>query len=125
MHQQTDHFESPADSLDFALTRALEAPPQTVVPADFAARLLSRLPADTLTVRASRVWPTSIAEPQIGRRTAFAAAAVLLAAFMLLPLLIPHSAASHQFAYMAVLGVFAAEFIFLTVWLSLRADTLS
>lgn len=124
MRQQDISFDLTPDPLDSALTRALEAPPQPAVPADFALRVLSRLPAETLRAPGRLRLPQSISEPHIGRRTAFAAAALLLAAFILVPLLTPHTAAAHQFAYLAVGAVFAAEFILITVWLSLRPDTL-
>lgn len=124
MRPQDDHSQPAPNPLDLALTRALEAPPQPLVPDDFALRLLSRLPAEVQPTRNPSTWAATISEPHLGRRTAIAAAALLLAAFVLLPLLTAHAAASHPLAYLAVWAILAAEFIVLTVWLSLRPDTL-
>ena len=104
-----------ADSLDRQLTDALEAVPHVIIADDFAACIMSRVPART-------VWMESLpARVSVGRRVALIAAAVLLIA--MLGLAAPtHDA--NQLTRTAAEWTFAAEFVVLTVWLSLRPGAL-
>jgi len=99
------------DPLDRQLTEALEAVPHIVIPDDFAARVMNRVPART-------VWTHSLpARVSVGRRVALIAAGVLLIAML------GFAAPTHdanQLTRTAAEWAFAAEFAVLTVWLSLR-----
>lgn len=103
------------DSLDQHLTGALEAVPHIVIADDFAARVMSRVPA-----RPVSIDPLP-AQASVGRRVALIAAAVLLVAML------AFSAPSHdtnQLARTVVEWTLAAEFAALTVWLYLRPGAL-
>ena len=141
-----DRPETASEALEHALTRSLETAPQVAVPPDFAQRLMTRLPEEQLAFASKKgslplqqgsaslhnrwhqdgLLPDDgpLPEPRTGRRIAFVALAFLLAAFFLLPILTAHAYGSHPFAYMALWCTFVAEFILLTLWLSLRPDLL-
>ena len=101
------------DPLDRQLTAALEALPEVSVGDDFVARLMLRLPP-------RKVWTHSLpARASIGRRVALLAAAVLLLAML------GFAAPNHDSTQMSrtvAEGIVIAEFVALTVWLSLRRD---
>ena len=99
------------NGFDQQVTAALEAVPDIVVPDDFAARVMSRVPAQ-------RLWTRSLpARASIGRRVAMIAAVVLIVA------MIAFAAPAHdtnQLSRTLVLWIFAAEFVALTLWLAVR-----
>jgi hypothetical protein len=105
---------NPDEIFDRRLTAALEAAPTIAVPDDFVLRVMQQLPALRAPSRMALV-----ASPGIGRRVAFAAIFVLLAAMLAVGL-----RASGSIALTAVEWSFAAEFILLTVWMSLRPQVL-
>jgi hypothetical protein len=107
----------PNDNLDQALARALDAVPHVDIADDFAARVLSRLPS----ARPARIaLPDYLpALPSIGRRIALASAIVLFLAMFGLAL-----APAAPVIRGASEITCAAEFILLTVWLSLRPQPL-
>jgi len=100
------------DQLDARMTRALETAPQFSIADDFALRVVERLP-----VRRRLSLPAEIAAPRIGRRVTFAALLVLFVAMIAVAL---HTQGKGARPYALVEGLLAAEFIVLTVWLSLR-----
>ncbi len=100
--------------LDRRLTAALEAAPAVAISDDFALRVMQQLPA-----RPALSQARFVTSPGIGRRVAFAAIFVLLAAMLAVGL-----RASGSIALTAVEWSFAAEFILLTVWMSLRPKAL-
>ncbi len=112
--QDEQHMSHGSDSLDRQLTEALEAVPHVVIAGDFAARVMSRVPART-------VWADTLpARVSVGHRVALIAAAVLLIA--MLGLAAPTREAN-QLTRTVAEWTFAAEFVVLTVWLSLRPGT--
>jgi hypothetical protein len=100
---------------DERLTEALEASPRVEIADDFAARVMCRLPARRLLPYRMRV------QASIGRRVSVAAGMALLLAIAGFAM---QTGGSNAMARMAVEWVFAAEFVVLTVWLSLRPGTL-
>lgn len=126
MSHPHDQLEPASEALEHALTRSLEAAPQVAVPPGFAQRLMNRLPPEQLALPSQNGWLKNrpMPEPRTGRRIAFSALALLLTAFILLPILTAHAHGSHPFAYRTIWCTFVAEFILLTLWLSLRPDTL-
>ncbi len=104
----------PEDS-DQRLTLALEAAPSPVIPADFAAQVLSRLPRQS---PAAPLAPIAGA-PVIGRRVFFAALVLLLAGMFAIAFHTPSSLVLE-----AVNWFLAAEFIVLTLWIALRPKLL-
>jgi len=105
------------DPLDQALTRALEAVPRVDIADDFAARVLSRLPAAKTSRSALPAYLPAL--PSIGRRVALASAIVLFLAMFAVAL-----SPGAPFIRNASEITCAAEFILLTVWLSLRPQPL-
>ena len=105
------------DNLDARLTRALEATPPVSITDDFATRVMQRLPA-----RRRVILPSEIAAPQIARRVASGSLLVLFIAMIVLALH-AHGAASRS--YTVIEGALAAEFMVLTVWISLRSQRIS
>jgi len=103
-------------ALDLALTRALEARPYLEVADDFAARLVCKLPPRR---PAPRLVLTTV--PRTGRRVAFAALLVLFLAMILLAPLA--RGAGHQ-PFEVLEWIFVAEFVLITVWMSLRPHPL-
>lgn len=104
------------DSLDQALTQALEAVPPVEIADDFALRVLSRLPA---CMPARIALPAYLpALPSIGRRIALVSAILLFLAMFAFAL-----APAAPFVRASEL-VCAAEFILLTVWLAFRPQPL-
>jgi len=101
------------DELDQRLTRALEAVPRVEMAGDFAQRVMGRLPARP-------VARLAVSSASIGRRVAFVALFALVLAMFAVAI---DSHAIGHVAYMTIQAIFAAEFILLTVWLSLRPQS--
>ena len=106
-----DNLSRSVDPLDAHLTHALEAVPHVAVAEDFAARVMSRLPARKvvqyhLPVRTS-----------VGRRVSMIAAAILL--IVVLGFAVQTGGTNAAIRIVAE-SIFAFEFVALTVWLSLR-----
>ncbi len=107
----TQRPETVADPVDQALTHALEAVPHVAIADDFAARLMSRVPA-------RRAVPDELpARASIGRRVSLVAAALLLVA--MLAFAVQTGGANAAIRTVAE-WIFAAEFAALAVWLSMR-----
>ena len=103
------------DPLDAALTAALEAIPHVAVADDFAARVMSRVPA-----RKVLQYRLPVRE-SIGRRVSIAAAAVLLIAVVVFA---EQTGGADATTRIIAASIFALEFAALTVWLSLRPSPL-
>ena len=112
--------------LDRRLTAALEAAPAIRIPEGFAARVLSELPAQhpsRLQSRLETLRRPSFADlpalptPTVGRYASYAAALILITAML--------AAAAHpegptHFGATLLEWSLTAEFILLTLWLTLR-----
>ena len=114
MHNQPiDQDNSPHEldlrELDLRLTRALDTVPEIQIPHDFAARVASQVPAR----RRVSLKPT-----HYGDYALFLGVLITLAAMFLLG----HTADHHTFGF--VESILLAQFIVLTVWLSLRRHSL-
>jgi hypothetical protein len=94
------------DAFDARLTRALERPPEPRIPAAFAARVASRVPARK---------PFSITPTHYGRRVALFSLVALLAALLATA---PHGSGSSVWG-LALEWLLAAQFLALVVWLGL------
>ncbi len=110
-NKQNTGLSHGADPLDGPLTAALEATPQVAIADDFAARVMSRLPAQK---SLQFELPTPIS---IGRRVSMVAAAALLVAVMIFA---TQTGGANATTRILVESIFALEFAALTVWLSLR-----
>jgi hypothetical protein len=109
--QNEDNLSRGVDPLESQLTDALEAIPHVPVADDFAARVMSRLPAHrTLQYQLP-------ARASVGRRVSMVAAAVLLIAVMAFAV---QSGGANAATRTVVESIFALEFAALTVWLSLH-----
>lgn len=109
----TQKLDAGVDPVDQALTNALEAVPHVAIADDFAARLMSRVPArkavpDELPARAS-----------IGRRVSLVAAALLLVAMLAFAV---QTGGANAAMRTAAEWIFALEFAALAVWLSMRPN---
>lgn len=102
------------DLLDSQLTRALTAVPRVQVPADFSLRVMQQLPARPA-IRSLASLP-AIRATYIGRRAAFAAVAILFVAMLAAAL---RAATPGHPASVILTWTLTAEFIVLTVWLTL------
>lgn len=103
------------DPLERRLTAALEAAPAITIPDDFAARVMSRLPTPIAT-------PYGVAaRTSIGRRVSMVAAAALFIAMFVFAI---QRGGANESMRLQVEAIIAAEFIILTVWLSLRPGDL-
>jgi hypothetical protein len=98
-----------AGNIDGRLMRALERRPAVTVPEDFALRVAARLPAS-----AAALGPT-IHATYVGRRVAWAAAALLLLATIALAPSAMHSNAKRWLEF-----AFEVEFVALAAWMALR-----
>jgi len=92
--------------LDERVVRTLEAAPAIEVPADFAARVASRLPARR---------PVSLTPTHYGERATWVAIVIAMAALLAVAL---HTTTHAVFD--VVQALLLTEFIALAVWLSLR-----
>jgi hypothetical protein len=98
--------------LDQRLIHALEIAPEPRVPADFAARVASLLPAR---------HPVSVTPTHYGHYAMVASMVILLAALLLLA---PHATDRSIFG-LTLQWLLCAQFIGLAVWLSVRRRTMS
>jgi hypothetical protein len=99
------------DILDQRLVRALDAAPEIEIPADFAARVASRLPA--------RPRPVSIATTHYGDKAIFIG--ILVTLFALVALTLPTAGRA---TFGLVESFLLAQFLALAVWLSIRRHSL-
>ena len=95
------------DELDLRILRALETAPNVEIPADFAARVANRLPV--------RRRPVSLTATHYGRNAVFLGMILSLVVLIALSL----SNGSHATFGLAE-SLLLAQFIALTVWLSVR-----
>jgi hypothetical protein len=95
------------------LTRALEQQPMVTVPAEFAARVMSSLPAQRPSRRQARM------HLQVSRTTALAGVAMLLAAMCWLA---PHSTASFRSAAFDMELLLLGELAGVAAWIGMRRD---
>ena len=109
MHNQPIDQDNSSDELDLRLTRALDAVHEVPIPADFAARVASQVPARR---------PVSLKPTHYGDYALFLGVLATLAAMFLLG----HAADHHTFGF--VESILLAQFLVLTVWLSLRRHSL-
>ena len=109
---QEESASQAVDPLERRLTEALESIPHVTIPNDFAARVMSQVPARR-TVR--YLIP---ARASMGRRVAMIAIAILFVALFGFALQTGTTTATRNVAVWAI----AAEFIILTVWISLRPN---
>jgi hypothetical protein len=96
--------EHAAEHLDKRIVRALETVPEPQIPADFAARVASQLPASR---------PLSLTPTHYGQNALLIGTVVTLAALLVLAL---HSAGHTTFGLLE--SLLSAQFIALAVWLS-------
>ena len=103
------------DYLDQRIVRALEAAPEPHIPADFAARVASQLPARR---------PVSLTPTHYGQKAVLVGIVVTLAALLILAL---YSTALHSTGH-ATFGLLesllSAQFLALAVWFSLWRHSL-
>jgi len=97
----------PQAELDQRVIRALEASPQPYIPDDFAARVASRVPASR---------PLSVTSTRYGHNAILISIAVLFAALFALA---PH-AVNRSVLGLTIECLLCAQFIALTIWLSVR-----
>ena len=93
---------------DLRIERALEKAPQIHIPADFAAKVAARIPAQSVRLRTARIRARSI-----GFGVA-AACLILLAVAMLA--LAPHT--THNTVYIALQWTLAAQFCLIAAWIA-------
>ena len=96
--------QSAIDQLDQRIVRALETAPQPQIPADFAARIASRLPARR---------PVSLTPTYYGKSAMLIGTLVTLAALLALAL---HPTGNTTFGFLE--SFLFAQFIALAVWLT-------
>jgi hypothetical protein len=101
----SEHFDQNLDYLDQRITRALESVPEPHIPADFAARVASRLPARR---------PESLTPTYYGQKAVRISMLVTLAALILLAV---RTTGHATFGLLE--SLLFAQFIGLTVWLSI------
>ena len=97
------------DELDQRILQALEAPHELHIPADFAARVTSKLPARR---------PVSLTPTHYGRNAMLIGMVVTLIALLALTL---HNGAHAAFGLAQ--SLLLAQFVALTVWLSIRRQS--
>ena len=111
---------------DRRLTSALEAAPDLVIPEGFAARVLSGLPAQHPSRLQSRLITfrrpsmanlPALPTPTVGRHASYAAAVILISAMLLTA---AHPEGPTHFGATILEWSLTAEFILLTLWLTLR-----
>jgi hypothetical protein len=96
--------QSASEYLDQRIVRALEAAPEPQIPAEFATRVASRLPARR---------PVSLTPTHYGQNALLIGTVVTLAALLVLAL---HSTGHATFGLLE--SILSAQFIALAVWLS-------
>jgi hypothetical protein len=97
------------DELDHRILRALEVAPELQIPADFAARVSRQLPARR---------PISLTPTHYGRNAVLIGMVITLVALLALTL---HSG-THS-AFNLPQSLLLAQFVALTVWLSIRRQS--
>ena len=97
------------DVLDQRILQALETAPELHIPADFAARVTSKLPARR---------PVSLTPTHYGRNTMLIGMVVTLVALLALTL---HNGT--HVAFSLPQSLLLAQFVALTVWLSVRRQS--
>jgi hypothetical protein len=102
--------QSATEHLDQRIVRALEIAPELRIPADFAARVASQLPARR---------PVSLTPTRYGQNAMLAGLVVTLAALLVLAL---NSAGHITFGLLE--SLLSAQFIALAVWLSVWRHSL-
>lgn len=111
MHREEDRASERAlleRALDLRIEHALERAPQVHIPADFAAKVAARIPAQSVSLRTARVRARRIGY------TVAAACLLLLACAMLA--LAPHT--THNVFYIALQWTLAAQFCLIAVWIA-------
>jgi hypothetical protein len=98
---------TPQAELDQRIIRALEASPVPQIPDDFAARVASRLPASR---------PLSVTSTRYGHNAILISIVVLFGALFTLA---PH-AVNRSVVGLTIECLLCAQFIALTIWLSVR-----
>jgi hypothetical protein len=122
MHDQRlnpQHLSSTEDladrEFDQQLTRALEMAPEPAIPADFYARLASRLPAK----------PPLPAPPLLPQTTHYGQSAIWISMVVLLAVLLASAhTVSHSTFALTLQWTLCAQFVLLAVWLSTRRHLL-
>jgi hypothetical protein len=105
--QHPSRFEVTSDEFDQRVVRALETTPDLQTPADFAARVVSRLPS---------ARPVSTARTRYGDSAMLIGIAVLFSAlFVLAP-----EASNRSVVGLTMEWLLCAQFIGFTLWLSIR-----
>jgi hypothetical protein len=99
------------DELDHRILRALEAAPELHITADFAAHVTSKLPARR---------PVSLTPTHYGRNAVLIGMIITLVALLVLTL---HNGAHAAFGLPE--SLLLAQFVALTVWLSIRRQSLN
>jgi hypothetical protein len=99
------------DELDHRILRALEAAPELQIPDDFAARVSRKLPAKR---------PVSLKPTHYGRNAMLIGMVITLAALLFLTM---HNGAHAAFGLSQ--SLLLGQFIALTVWLSVRSQSLN
>jgi formate/nitrite transporter FocA (FNT family) len=102
--------QSATEHLDQRIVRALETAPEIHIPADFAARVASQLPARR---------PVSLTPTYYGQNAMMAGMVVTLAALLILAV---NSAGHTTFGLLE--SLLSAQFIALAVWLSVWRQSL-
>lgn len=106
--QHPPQFEmTPQAELDQRVIRALEASPDPHIPDDFAARVASRVPASR---------PLSVTPTRYGHNAILISIALLFAALFVLA---PHEV-NRSVVGLTIECLLCAQFIGLTIWLSVR-----
>ena len=96
------------DELDQRILHALETAPELHIPADFAARVTSKLPARR---------PVSLTPTHYGRNAVLIGIVITLLALLALTL---HNGAHAAFGLTQ--SLLLAQFVALTIWLSIRRE---
>lgn len=108
----TKDTQDPHDEFNAALLRALETPPQIVVPQDFAARVMARIPQEPKARQ--RFTNAASTAPGYGRKAIFGALAVLVAIMFLVT-----PAAGTSRIWMTLELVLLAQLGIFVLWLGL------
>ncbi|MGI8770216.1 MAG: hypothetical protein ACR2JE_02140 [Acidobacteriaceae bacterium] len=106
-HEMMDDESSSVSAMDARLIHVLESRPEMEIPAGFAARVVSRLPARR---------PASVTATQYGRNAMVMSMVALLVALLAWA---PRTA-GHSAVWLAVEWILCAEFASLVWWLGAR-----
>jgi len=105
--------------LDLRLTQALETPPEISIPSDFASRVAATLPAARFAAP-RYVAPGFVVARFVAPRFAMWAARAALGLLVLTMLFFAPRAVGRSVVPLTLETTFAAEFVLLSVWISLR-----